>query len=56
MNLVPQPDDRGTGQKLSHRSNVPSPVDDHIRFARQEQADRSARGTHIDRFEIRIQH
>jgi hypothetical protein len=56
MNLVPQPDDGGTGQHLSHRSNVSPPIDHHIGFARQEQAHRPARGTHIDRFKVRIQH
>jgi hypothetical protein len=54
MNLVLQSDDGRTGQQLSHRSNVPPPVDDHIRFACQEQADRPTRGTNIDRFEIGI--
>jgi hypothetical protein len=56
MDLTLQPDDRGPGQQLFNRSNVPTPVDDHICFARQEQADSPSRGTNIDRFEIGIQH
>jgi len=56
MNLVPQSDDRGTGQQLSHRSYVTTSIHDHIGFARQEQADRPTRGTNIDRLEIGIQH
>jgi hypothetical protein len=33
VDLVLQPDDGGTWQKLLHRSNVPTPVHDHVRFA-----------------------
>ncbi len=56
MNLVLQPDDRRTGQQLFHRSNVSTPIHNHIRFPRQEQADGPPRGTNIDRLEVGIQH
>jgi hypothetical protein len=56
MNLVLQPDDRRTWQQLSHRSNVSTPVYNHARLARQEQADSPSRGTDIDRFEIGVEH
>jgi hypothetical protein len=54
MDLTFQPNDRGPGQQLFNRSDVSTPVDDHIRFARQEQADSSSRGTNIDRFKISV--
>ena len=56
VNLVLQPDDRRTWQQLSHRSNVSTPVHNHIRFPRQEQADGPPRGANIDRLKIGIQH
>ena len=54
MNLVLQSNDGRTGQQLFDRSNVSSPVDDHVCFARQEQADCPSRGTNIDRFKIGV--
>jgi hypothetical protein len=54
MDLTLQSNNRGTRQQLFNRSNVSAPVDDHIRFARQEQANGSSRGTNIDRFEIGV--
>lgn len=54
VNLVLQPNDGWPGQQQFDRSNVSSPVDDHICFACQEQADRPSYGTNIDRFKISV--
>jgi hypothetical protein len=54
MDLILQPDNGGPGQQFTNRPNVSTPVDDHVRLARQEQADRSPRSTNIDRLKIGI--
>ncbi len=54
MDLQLQPNDRRARQHLPYCFYVTASVQNHIGFARQEQAHRSSRGTDIDRFKIGV--
>jgi len=47
-----QPNNRGARDQLRYSFYVTASVHDHVGFARQEQSNRTACGTDIDRFEI----